>query len=70
MADNVSNLLKRNEIDKGQDSSLVAESQGPSKHTCAHSKKNEEVSKKDEVKASAENMKTLVDQAVDLIKTS
>ena len=43
---------------------------GPRKHTCAHLKKNEDVSKKDEVKAIAENMQILVDQVVDLIKTS
>ena len=66
----MSNLLKRNEFDKGQDSPLGEKTQEPSKCTCAHSKKNEEVSKKDEVKATAKNMQTLVDQAVNLIKTS
>ena len=70
MADNVGNLLKRNEIDKGQDSPLGVAIQGPSKRTRAHSKKNEEASKKDEVKVGVENMQTQVDQAVDLIKTS
>ena len=47
----------------------MAENQSPSKCTRAHSKKNEDVSKMDEVKAVAENMHILVDQAVDLINT-
>ena len=67
LADNVSNLLKRNESDKGQDSPPGAKTQGPIKCTRAHSKKNEEVSKKEKVKVVAENMQTLVDQALDLI---
>ena len=70
LANNVSNLLKRNEFDKGQDSPLGVETQGPSKCIHDHSKKNEEVNKKDKVKATTENMQTLVDQVVDLIKTS
>ena len=64
------NILKQFENDKGQDSPPVAEMQGPSKRTRAHSKKNDDVSKKDEVKAAAENMQILADQVVDLIKTS
>ena len=69
MADNVDDLLKKFEQDKGQDSPLVVENQGPSKCTRAHSKKNEEVNKMEEVKATTENIHILVDQAVDLIKT-
>ena len=48
----------------------MAENQGPSKRTWAHSKKNEDASKMEEVKAVAENMNILVDWAVDLIKSS
>ena len=69
LVDNVTNFLKKNEADKGQDSPPGADSQGPSKRTQAHSKKIEETSKKDEVKAVAETMHTLVDQAVNLINT-
>ena len=70
MADNVGNILKLLEHDKGQDSPLMVENQGPIKLSRAHSKKNEEVSKMDEVKAVAENMHILADQAIDLIKIS
>ena len=59
MVDNVGNLLKKFEHDKGQDSSLVAENQGPRKRKWAHSKKNEDVRKMDEVKAMAKNMHIL-----------
>ena len=44
--------------------------QGPRKCTGAHSKKNEDVSKKDEVKVVAEIMQILANHVVDLIKTS
>ena len=56
MANNVSTLLKKLDTDKGQDSPQAANSQGPSKHIRAHSKKIEDTGKKDEVKAMAENM--------------
>ena len=39
MAKNVSTLLKKLEMDKGQDSPQAVDSQGPSKHTRDHSKK-------------------------------
>ena len=69
LVDNVTNFLKKNEADKGQDSPPRADSQGPSKRTRAHSKKIEETSKKDEVKATAKTMHSLVDQAMNLINT-
>lgn len=69
MADNVSSLLSKHEQDKGQDSFTIAENQGPSKYTRAHSKKNEEKKRMEEVKATAENMDILVDQAVEMLKT-
>ena len=43
---------------------------GPRKRTRAHSKKIEDIGKKDEVKAVAKNMQILVDQALDLIKST
>lgn len=61
MVDNVGNLLKLLEREKGQHPPPMAENQGPSKCTRAHSKKNEEVNKMDEVKAIAENMHILAD---------
>ena len=70
MADNVGNLLKLLEHEKGLDSPPMAENQGPRKHTWANSKENKEVSKMNEVQVIAENMHILVDQVVDLIKTS
>lgn len=48
LADNMTSFLK-NEVDKGQVSPMEVESQGPSKHTRANSKKMEETSKKEEV---------------------
>ena len=56
MAENVSTLLKKLEMEKGQDSPQAVEIQGPSKRTRAHSKKIEDTGKKDEVKPVAENM--------------
>ena len=70
IAKNVSTLLKKLEIKKGQDSPQAVESQFPNKCTMAHSKKIEEMGKKDEVKAVAKNMHILADQALDLIKSS
>ena len=67
MADNVSSLLKKVEKDKGQASPTVTDNQGPSKHTRAHSKKVGDVSKVEDMKATAENMHILVDQAADLL---
>lgn len=69
MTGNISSLLKKLEQEKGQDSPSVVDNQGPSKQTWAHSKKNEDMNKMEEVKAIAENMHILVDQDVDLIKT-
>ena len=69
MVDSVTNFLKKNEVDKGQDSPPGVDSQGPSMHTQAHSKKIEETNKKDEVKATIETMHSLVDQVVNLINT-
>ena len=69
MADNVSTLLKKLDMDKNQDSPSVVDSHGPSKRTRAHSKKTDDTTKKDEVKAMVENMQMLVDQALDLTKT-
>ena len=46
----------------------MVDSQGPKKHTRAHSKKTEDIAKRDEVKAMVENMQMLVDQALDLTK--
>ena len=57
------------DMDKGQDSPPVVDSQGPSKRTRAHSKKIKDTSKRDEVKAMVENMHMLADQALDLTKT-
>ena len=65
----MTNFLKKNEADKGQDCPPRADSQGPSKRTRAHSKKIEETSKKEEVKAVVETMHTIVDQAMNLINT-
>ena len=65
----MTNFLKKSEADKGQDSPPRANSQGPSKHTHAHSNKIEETSKKDEVKATTKTMHSLVDQDVNLINT-
>ena len=70
MTDNVSTLLKKLDTNKGQDSPQAIDSQGPNKHTRAHSKKIDDIGKKDEVKAMAENMQILVDQALDLIKAT
>ena len=70
LVDNVTNFLKKNEVDKGQDSPPGADSQGPRKRTQAHSKKIEETSKKDEVKVVAKTMHTIVDQVLNLINTS
>ena len=69
MVDNVYTLLKKLDMDKGQDSPPVVDSQGPNKRTRARSKKIDDTAKKDEVKAMAKNMQMLVDQALDLIKT-
>jgi len=69
MVENVSSFLKKNEASKHQDSPLGADSQGPSRHTKAHSKKIEETSRKDEAKDVAEMMHSLVDQAMNLINT-
>ena len=69
MANNVSTLLKKLDMDKGQDSLPVVDSQGPSKRTRTHSKKTEDTAKKEEVKAMAENMQMHADQALDPIKT-
>ena len=63
-------MLKKLEIEKGEDSPQAVEIQGSSKRTRAHSKKFEDMGKKDEVKAVVENMHILVDQALDLIKSS
>ena len=56
LADNLSTLLKKMDMDKGQDSPLVVDSQGPRKRTRAYSKKTDDTAKKDEVKAMVENM--------------
>ena len=69
MVDNVSSHLKNLEQDKGQDSPTMVDNQGPSKRTWAHSKKNEEMNKMEEVKGTIENMHILVDQAANSIKT-
>ena len=69
MADNVGSLVKKLEQDTGHDSPSAVNNQGPRKCTWAHSKKNEEMNKMEEVKATIENMHILVDQATDMIKT-
>ena len=69
MVENVTTFLKKNEAGKDHDSPLGADSQGPSMRTRAHSKKIEETSRKDEVKAAAKTMHSLVDQAMNLINT-
>ena len=51
------------------DSPPVVDSQGPNKCTRAHSKKIDDTTKKDEVKAMVENMQMLAGQALDLTKT-
>ena len=61
--------MVENVVGKDQDSPLGVDSQGPSRHTRAHSKKIEETSRKDEAKDAAEMMHSLVDQAVNLINT-
>ena len=69
MVENITNFLKKNEANKGQDSPLGVDSQGPSMRTRSHSKKIEETSRKDKVKAAAETMHSLVDKVVNLINT-
>ena len=51
MGYNVSTLLKKLDMHKGQDSPSVVDSQGPNKCTRGHSKKIDDTTKKDEVKA-------------------
>ncbi len=69
MVENVSTFHKKNVVGKDQDSPLGVDSQGPSMRTQAHLKKIEETSRKDEVKAAAETMHSLVDQVMNLINT-
>lgn len=71
VADDINTLLNKFEQGKGQGSKEVKDDQGPSKHTRTNSKKTEGVEAKqmDDLKASAENMNILVDQAADLLKT-
>ena len=70
LQDSVSKFKKKIESVKGQDSPLEVDPQGPCKRTHAHSKRIEEFSKKDEGNIGDDNMQTLVDQAVDLIKST
>ena len=70
LADNLSTLLKKMDMEKSQDSPPVVDSQGPNKRTRAHSKKTEDTAKRDEVKAMVENMQMLADQALDLTQTA
>lgn len=70
LVDNVGTLIKKLEMDKGQNSPQEADYQGPSKCTKAHSKKTDNMGKKDEVKAVVDKMQILVDQVLDLIKAT
>ena len=70
MLDSVSKNGKKVESVKGKDSPMAATSQGPCKHTRAHSKRIEETSKMDEENIAAGNMQTLVDQVVELVKST
>ena len=70
MVDNFNSVLKKFEQDKGHDSLIVIENQGPSKCTRAHSKKGGVLNKMEEMKATAENMHILVDQATNMLKTT
>lgn len=71
VVDNINTLLNKFEQVKGQGSKEVKDDQGPSKFTRANLKKIEGVKAKemDDLKASAENMNILADQATDLLKT-
>lgn len=70
LADNVGTLIKKLDMDKGQNSPQKANCQGPNKCTRAHSKKTDDTGTKDEVKAVANNMQILANQALDLIKAT
>ena len=70
LLDSVSKNGKKVESVKGKDSPPTVASQGPCKRTRAHSKRIEETSKKDKENIAAVNMQTLVNQAVDLIKST
>ena len=61
VVDNDSKLLKKVEQDKGHDSPIVTNNQGPSKNTRAHSRKARDASRVEEMKATIENMHILVD---------